>query len=535
MSRLICYCAFGLVLACCASSSQAVITAGVTLNFDASTDAAGDGTWDPDGTGSSTARNFTFSNGNQSPAVVSEATTPGISAAYAFPAGVATTLDYENFIENTGQGNADATFEMWFRPADTMDNHVLFETGGGTTGSAIQIRGNRVVFNVSDQGDFAVTSAQVLGSLTDRHHQIVGTIDFTGPDSADVSLYVDGQPAHTVNVASGFDDWTGSDDGNLGQRSNAVAGENLGLNMFSDYNGQISIFRFYEGKALTASEVLDNYTTVATAVPVAIQTTPGPSQTAGAVATDLVLNWDAGTPGGSPQLMWEPVVGSENWNHSGTNAPAYIEVNSAVSMLDRAYSFDGSSEMTFSNQWPNQTANSLVEMWVRPGDLMGQEVLFEIGGNTIGSSFALDGDTLQFVAKDNANIGTATFDLSDALASDFIQIAGYFDLNNSMIRLYVNGEEVDDDGVTLSSYAGSDDNALGGTAGQTGGNLSGFGNFTGEISIVRLYTADLTEDEALALVQSNFASLNVPPIPEPTTAALALLGLGALMRRRRSA
>jgi uncharacterized protein (TIGR03382 family) len=268
-----------------------------------------------------------------------------------------------------------------------------------------------------------------------------------------------------------------------------------------------------------------------------------------------------------PTLLWNaanPNNTNTSWRNSATTAFSegaknYIGVGTSLVTTNtlggmklggKAYSFGGGNTMASSN--PPATDNffegiagnptdedASFEVWVHPNSLAGgQQVIYEAGGSTDGSSITLDNDMIRWRVKDSGANLTATLTATDA--SDFIQIVGVYDKNFSgtqdLIQLFVNGQLVDTQvraAGDLNDWAGGNATGVGSASSQVGGDagdLLGFGTLDGQIARIAYYrNVALSNGEVLSLY-SNFA------VPEPATAALALMAIGALgLRLRRRA
>jgi hypothetical protein len=233
-------------------------------------------------------------------------------------------------------------------------------------------------------------------------------------------------------------------------------------------------------------------------------------------------------------------VGGLNWNIAG-NSRTPVTDDPAVE-LTQAYAFPAargtmSTLQTLAGDPSNDSAS--FEIWFKPSDLSGQEILFETGGSGNGTSLALDGDSLLFTPSSASAATTkqlAGVGISDAA---FTQAIGVIDLigaggatGDPDLYLYINGVLAASslDVAGFADWAGTDGSGVGRLNGTTGGNntglLDGFGDYTGEIALFRFYETAITADEALDLYRS-------VAVPEPATLSLlALGGLAAALRRK---
>ncbi len=164
------------------------------------------------------------------------------------------------------------------------------------------------------------------------------------------------------------------------------------------------------------------------------------------------------------------------------------------------------------------TQSATFEIWFKPNDLSGNEVLFEAGGGTDGTSFTLSDNTLQFTTTSGSQATTVqkTVTLSDTDGQDFIQAVGVINLDDSgnpRISFYRNGKKIGSTQHVLdfTKWSGTDAMGLGATAGNLGGNhggmLNGYGAFAGQIAAFRIYPSVLSDSDVqnlydAALLQS---------------------------------
>jgi len=248
-------------------------------------------------------------------------------------------------------------------------------------------------------------------------------------------------------------------------------------------------------------------------------------------------SWDAASPGGSPASAWAPEGAGGTWTVSGAS---HVTGTSGLSVIGAAYAFDGVSDRIFGPSLETQGAltglRTSFELWFRPSDLAGgPQVLFETGGRIDGLSITLnDADLLFRVQDDSVNVVSLGHDLGPIGVSEFIQVVGVVDLGATAL-LFVNGSQVASGSAAgILDWSGSGaagvgdvNGRVGGTNGPGEGDLFGYGNFAGEIAILRYY-----ENASLDATQVADAYAAVASAPEPGTALLLGVGLAAFTVRR---
>lgn len=482
-------------------SLSAAITSGVNLNFTADSDPAGDSTWDSNVQTGFDFNFFTNVSGN----MVSEPQNPGITKTYAFPTSFGTGANNTN-LQVFGGSNSDATFEIWFKADDHSGDHILYETGGTTDGFQISVSDNWIIAAALDNGTDKMQVAAVVEDMRDRHHQIVVTLDFDG-SGANLNLYFDGQYVAT-DLNEPFADFSGTDGGGLAKQN----GSSPFSGAYTPFNGNIAIFRYYYDKVFSSQEVLENYNAISTA-------SAGNILYTDTLDASTYVVWDAHNPGSDPTNTWSSNEMSSDsileigtfgdWTLEGGSKPVLSSVTSNKFEITQAYYFDGTSEMTMTNDWLNSTSNSVIEIWFQPSDLIGDEVLWEGGGATDGSSFVLAGANLFFYAKDGVASGNVSYDISD-ISDDFIKVAAFADIDNNDLYLYINNILVDSVSFSdFDDYVGTDSNGLGAVEGAHGAALSGYSNFTGFISLVKTYSSNkkqISQGEIVTDLNNSFQS-----------------------------
>jgi hypothetical protein len=476
----------------------AALTSGITINFDASDDVTGDATWAANVGGGT--RDWTFVSGNKSPVAVADADTPGITQAYSFFDESVKATDYD------GLGSqSDASFELWLKVNSTIINgKVIFETGGATVGCFIRHYQNWFIVGAKDN-DFIVSAAAEVDDYEDRHHQIVVTYDFDG-SGGNVNLFIDGQFACS-DYLTDWTDWSGTDDAGLASRFSAMP-----LNGPNEaFKGEISIFRFYQNKALTPAEVLNNYNEVAA--------TPGANILDTAILNnnmviDIVYNAD--DAGIDSVNHWAPKPETtllsylNPWAWEGPDPPL-ISIDDRRVSFNKAYNMTGAESGKMTTDWARSQENGLIEIWLKPDDFSGQELIYELGGTTDGVSLLLDESTIRLISVDDTFPVSVEYELSSQLEGQFIQVGNFFELSNEAMHLYVNGACVGSNTLSgWADYAGTDDNGLGGVEAAYGGNVSGYGDYNGLLSYIKYssnFDSDMTQTQANTQILTNYNEL----------------------------
>jgi hypothetical protein len=257
------------------------------------------------------------------------------------------------------------------------------------------------------------------------------------------------------------------------------------------------------------------------------------------IAPEIWHNHDAAEPGDDPANTWVTTTDKTGrpmtWDSS--TAPTYVsdtafDQTTHQPGIAAAYEFDGTAVAEFGTLASIQRDPATFEVWFRPSDTAGQEILLELGGGT-GTSFSLDDDDLRLVSHDTGE--TVNLVATDYLATrgidDFIQVVGVFDFDADRTSFYVDGQLVGFENLVPDRWTGTDPNGLGGINSKVGGeggfNFNPYGNFEGEIGIYRFYQRALSPGE----VAQNYLAVSVP---EPSTLSYFLFfGLTALASFRR--
>jgi VCBS repeat-containing protein len=270
-------------------------TPGATLDYDAAIDAGGNSAW-TDATGVvgydwQLRDGFGFPE-NASPAAAVTAR-PGITSAYVF-GGALQEAWTSSFDALPGDpSDADASFELWVKPADVADDDILFEAGGSANrGILIGLDNDDLVFYMRDGPATSATVTAdlttVLGSsaaITGEYLQVVGVYDRDASGTTDaLRLYVNGMLVGTHSTQTALNDWSGNDQAGLaGATGNYVA---PAFGTWSRFEGAIARFRLYE-TALTDAEVRDNFNAIAEGL--AVSAVNGQAVLPGAAGTTVAL------------------------------------------------------------------------------------------------------------------------------------------------------------------------------------------------------------------------------------------------------
>lgn len=406
-------------------------------------------------------------------------------------------------------GTAARSMTAWVKTNVTNDSIMTWGTN---------VAGQKWVWRLNDVGANGTVGAlrlEVNGGYSigttvindGNWHQVTAILPAdTAPNATDIRFYVDGQLeaisgelAVAINTLAGTDVRIGNDPHSPGRF----------------WNGQIDDARIYS-HGLSSKEVTLLTTGVATALP----------------TVEYNASFDP-TPANN---TWEEKLGAATAANLNANGLSIGAAPLGSPTITSVYQFDGSNRATgnaFENFDGDPTKESATfEVWFKPSDLVGNEILLETGGNGDGLSFTLAGSNLRFIAKNQAISAAQTGSLTGL--GNLIQAVGVVDMDADILSLYINGELIGTSGFTGLDWGGTDGTGLGGLNGATIGgdggvlgSLAGFGNFVGSVGFLRFY------EEALTAAEIRQSYLDNRVIPEPSALLLGLMGISALATRRR--
>lgn len=473
---------------------------------------------------------------------------PGIEGAYQFPAARATGIG-TNW-ENNAQPGESATFEFWFKPADLVGSHVLMEMGATNKGAAIALDGSDLVFSVratdgAGGNVFDYVHRQALtGTDWAQAVLVINFADFT------MSSYVNGVE---VNQQSGTPSqtyrWTGGNPAGLGTLGTdplfpaaGIAGDAIPAESLTDYDGMISIMRFYDVD-LFPDEIQDNYNAITNASALQRRTDyNGDGITNETDKLDLIMDFSNSTtdptdaqfpfpanPVGGLQTndpaLDETFAGDFYWHRDGgfnpsgqepafqfpaINALVPVDIRDpAVPSVRTAFVMNGLEGFRGPKfEQGDDNTSARVEFWMHFDDVTGNHCLFEAGGEAVGFSVVSRGDELGARVNTSADDG---FDDVEITSGPGVLTPGWHKIEVIVRRfpgdigqgfeLYLDGQQVAaiNDEPGPDGVFGTDDDinnfspAGPGNTNFIGGNQSGLGQLQGTAPLPFGFTAgDLT-------------------------------------------
>lgn len=259
--------------------------AGAYYAWDAAVDTPDDDSWVSVGT---TAYTWVFDSGAQSPSAVSDARFDQVTRAYDFPESKDST---NSTFKNNGH-NEPAVFEFVLDVDGA--NGSIFETGGSGDGLQVDIVNGVLRGTVQE-----LTPARVEYTLTSedlgRFIHVVFLVDSTNDV---VQLYVDNDLKDTMAWSQSA--WAGDDNASLGRSSGTIpTGGST-----ADFDGKISLFRYYRDTVFDANDVDTNFK----------------SLSAGASAVVMLDGTVSDADGTTPVTTWTKVSGPGMVNFGDASA-----------------------------------------------------------------------------------------------------------------------------------------------------------------------------------------------------------------------
>ncbi len=161
--------------------------------------------------------------------------------AFVFPgAGGGTTRSLQELGGSPNVTQADATFEIWFRPARSgARRQVLFETGGRRSGVTVFVEAGRPGVGVRD-GETA-TRVELISSEAVGSGQLsqLAALLHVAEAGLELSLSVNGERVAGPRLVAGIRDWAGGGGSGLGTAANLPSLD------AGEFHGEIALFRFY--------------------------------------------------------------------------------------------------------------------------------------------------------------------------------------------------------------------------------------------------------------------------------------------------
>lgn len=222
--------------------------------------------------------------------------------------------------------------------------------------------------------------------------------------------------------------------------------------------------------------------------------------------------------------VWEDVLSPGTWDWALAEGISRTGSDPAplLDFIDAAWNFPGGAipaggTASDLDAYGNNSAS--IEIWFKPGTLpvASPEVLWESGGD-IGAGFVIDGSTLKF-AVDDGSRGVPQGNVAEALLSPkasqdgFVHCIGIIDLDNDIMRLYVDGVQADSASISsVADWCGTSYSGLGTIADSSGvettdaGHLGGnnllpgsYSTFDGQVAHFIFYDRALSPSEVTGL------------------------------------
>ncbi|MEO1510472.1 MAG: sulfatase-like hydrolase/transferase [Planctomycetota bacterium] len=207
----------------------------------------------------------------------------------------------------------------------------------------------------------------------------------------------------------------------------------------------------------------------------------------------------ADTPGNASCQVTAPGTDlGRGWTFGSSQTPVAAGAG-APGGISLAYAFPGAAATGPDYEDPSRTS-STIEIWVRPDDLSGEQIIWEAGGGSRGAALWLAGDELRL---DVQNGSPAPVRATTTLSPGWHQIVVVIDITNSTSRLYVDGMPRDAANLgSMDRWAGGNPSGLGTVASTAVGSITP-PDFRGRIAIYRAYNANRVLSDAEVLDSFN--------------------------------
>ncbi|MCH5377974.1 MAG: hypothetical protein JJ992_28790, partial [Planctomycetes bacterium] len=208
----------------------------------------------------------------------------------------------------------------------------------------------------------------------------------------------------------GLTKWSGGDTAGLsktagGSLGGSHASDQAGFTPIADFGpleGDIAAMRMYES-VLTAAQVQQAYNLAQVTAP----------------TLDYLAVQDKNS-----NAVWESTGQQAGFDWTLDDSVQRVATTSSIPSIDTAYQFTGAGGGTASGLASlsgDPTSGSVsIEMWLKPDDLSGSELLFEAGKSPTATSMYLEGNRLTFSVSGGASQPTRQLHYDLPSADDFL-------------------------------------------------------------------------------------------------------------------
>jgi len=194
---------------------------------------------------------------------------------------------------------------------------------------------------------------------------------------------------------------------------------------------------------------------------------------------------------------------SETTNQSiscSSNCPTYVD----DCKFGGCYYYDGVDDvLPLSTSYFTDIISVMgIQLWIKPDDLAGTHIIYEVGGGTNGMGLRLNGQVLEFTTRDNSVQNTITVDYTDTTEWHFV--TAYYNQDN--MTMFLDGVQVN---TTMCAYVGNEISSHndGGLGDEMNANPFGGGNpYSGLIDEVRFLNYAPSPAQVLADYELGYGS-----------------------------